>query len=320
MAMRLFRVVVVSLAVLLLGSCNVLQYIFGSVFPSTMTLIKAQANVNGLMPADRTASANIRIVETGGYGYVVVTGSTSAAGAYAIFYDLDLHYKMSLIGATAPSGTGVMADANGVNINAGGKLLDPATLATVGSGTIVNSDFSAGNDGFVSNGNDINGFNTQGGSTISYFVNSIMYSTPVLSSTLSSLQIDAVLDDGAGKVIMVISQSGSSNSNNNGVRVYFLTIASSAFPAFPTYALDSAPQRDNLDYNSFGFANGSVFAYDTKTSSYVRINPADASIQSSFPSATNNNQQPEFAYRVSGGSFYCFDTNTRILTKYTAWW
>jgi len=27
-----------------------------------------------------------------------------------------------------------------------------------------------------------------------------------------------------------------------------------------------------------------------------------------------------YVYRVGGGSFYGFDTNSRVLTKYTQWW
>jgi hypothetical protein len=146
-------------------------------------------------------------------------------------------------------------------------------------------------------------------------------STATLSASMSNLSINAVFDDGnpAGNVILVISQSGS--TNNDSVTGYFVTIPKTAFTAgpFPMTPLDSAPHRDNLSKESFGFANGSVFAYDTKSSSYIRINPADASIQSSFYSGSKN-QQPRVAYRVSGGSFYSFDTNTRILTKYTAWW
>jgi|GEM_PF-2705404 len=332
MAIRLFRVVVVSLAVLLLGSCNVLQYIFGSVFPSTMTLAKAQVDLSKLIPASNNGSTYLRLVETGGYGYVVVVSSPQQSTPSMFFYDLDLNPIKSFTGANAPASSGIMVDVNG-QIMAGGTLRNP-DLSIVPAGTTqpLNA-VGSGVDGFVAGSINVANISNSSSSEILTWTTytsgwaNVSSLSGTLSTGASNLRINALFDDGnpAGNVIMVISQESSNGNNGNTVTGYFLKIPKSAFisaGAFPGPPPFDAPppHRDNLDGNSFGYANGSIFAYDTKTSSYVRINPADASIQSSFSSASNNNQQPVFAYRLSGGSFYSFDTNTRILTKYTAWW
>ena len=317
MAIKLFRIVAVSLAVVLLGSCD---FIFGSVFPATLTLAKAQVDLSGDIDSGSGQSFSVRVVEVGSNGYVVVEGSLPTTERAFFFYDLNLKLKRTLI-LPSSSGNGVMADANGVNINAGGTLLDSATLATVGPGTSINYNGSAGNDGFVSSGGDTTGFNIQTGSVLNYSVAGSGLSSPALSLTMSNLGIDAVLDDGvaAGSVIIVLSQSGGENQDD--ATRYFVKIPKSNF--FPAGGisggiLDSAPSRDKLQRDSLGFADGSIMAYDRGSSRYVRIDPANAKTQDSFYSS--NPQDTRFAYRVSGGDFYGFNTKSRILTKYVAWW
>jgi hypothetical protein len=288
-------------------------------------------DLSKLIPLDNNSSSYLRIVETGGHSYVVVTGSTALEGNYAYFYDLDLNLKLPLSKTSAPTGTGVMVDSNG-NIALGGSIYSAADLSLIGLNpvsAIVYTQGNSGIDGIVGNSSNAIGFYCPGGSsTFSYTVYTgwappPTQFTPILSSSMSNLRINALLDDGnsTGNLILVISQS-SNNNNNNTATCYFVTIAKSAITvAAPVanYLLDAAPHRDNLDTESFGFANGSVFAYDASSSSYVRINPADGSIQNSYYSGTKT-EQPRFAYRADGGSFYGFDKKSRILTKYTAWW
>lgn len=324
--MRLFRIALVCLALLFLGSCGVLQYIFGSIFPSTLTLAKAQADLSGLIEPDFGNSFSVRVVETGVYGYVVIAGSTPMNGNVMYFYDLDLNPKLTLTSPTL-TGTGVMSDVNG-QIKAGNILLNADLSSPVTQSSVVGGNAGiAGNDGVVfSTLNNLTNFYCPGSSfTLSYtsylstWTTGTLY-TPVLSSIMSNLQVNAVLDDGnpTGNVILVFGQSGSSGD----VTRYFVTLNKTDLVPpgiFPTSPLDSAPHRDNINSESLGFAQGSIMAFDSKSSSYVRINPADGSTQSSFYTGTRS-QQPRFAYRVSGGSFYGFDTRTRILTKYSAWW
>jgi hypothetical protein len=310
--------------VLFLGSCGVLQFIFGSVFPSTLTLAKAHADLSGQIDAGYGSSFRVRVVETGGYGYVVITGQLPTTGNSMFFYDLDLNLKLSLTGPTAPAGTGVMADASG-KINAGGTLLN-ADLSTTGSaGIVVNVNGNGGNDGFVANGRNVTNIYCPSSNTLYYMHYASDWTggtspapLPTLSSSIFNLQVDAILDDGnsLGNVVLVIGQSGSGDN----VTRYFVTIPKSDFTStVPPGLLDLAPHRDNLERDSLGFANGSIFAYDKSSFSYVRINPADASAQSSFYSSVRP-QETRFAYRVSGGSFYEFDAKSRVLTKYAAWW
>jgi hypothetical protein len=181
---------------------------------------------------------------------------------------------------------------------------------------LVSNNGSAGVDGFVASGHNITGFYIPGGSnSLSYSDNGTQYASPALFT--SNLHIDAVLDDGdsTGNAIIAVSQDG-----GDDVTRYFMTIPKSHFPGGAIAAADLAnpPGRDKLERDSFGFADGSVFAFDRGSSRYVRIDPADASDQDSLYSTRP--QDARFAYRVSGGEFYGFDTKSRVLTKYTAWW
>lgn len=317
MAMRIFRTIVVCAVVLFLGSCEVLEFIFGSVFPATLMLAKAQVDLSGKIDSGEGDSFNVRVVEAGSNRYVVVEGSLPTDERAFFFYDLDLKHMRTLT-LPSTSGNGVMVDAGG-DINAGGTLLDPANLSTVGTGTVVSYNGSAGIDGFVASGSNITGFYIQSGtSTLSYSVNGSLYSPlPTLSATMSNLGIDAVLDDGdtAGNVILVVSQSGGGDDATR----YFVTIQKTYFTStVPNNLLDSAKSRDKLERDSLGFADGSIMAYDRGSSRYVRIDPTDASTQDSLYSVRP--QQSRFAYRISGGDFYGFDTKSRVLTKYAAWW
>ena len=329
MAIRLFRVVVVSLAVLVLGSCDVLQYVFGSVFPSTLTLIKDQADLSGMIAASNSGSTYLRLVETGGYGYVIVTGSPSPSEYFAFFYDLNLKLVKSLTGTSAPQGTGVMVDAGG-RIAVGNEFFNPADLSFAGNNSAtVYAQGNSGTDGVLSNGQNVIGIfvNPSSSNMLSYTYYAAAWTggstptpLPTLSSSTFGLQVNAVFDDGAGNVIMVISQ-GSSGGNNDTVNARFVTVPESAFTGtFPTNAFDSAPQRNNLVSGSFGFADGSLFAYDNKASSLVRIRLSDAGTQNSLPLNNNNISKVRYVYRLSGGAFYTFDTDSRMLTKYVAWW
>jgi hypothetical protein len=312
--------------VLFLGSCGVLQFIFGSVFPSTLMLAKAQADLSGQIDPGLGNSFSVRVVETGGYGYVVVVGSQPTTGSIAIFYDLNLNLKgtITITGLPVGASAGVMADASG-KINAGGTLINADLSSPVAGSPVVSYTGGVGNDGFVANTLNIISISSGGSNTLSYWHYASDWTggaqvapLPTLSSSLYNLQNDAVLDDGnsAGNVILVIRQSG----GGDNVTRYFVTIPKTAFTTtVPSGLLDLAPHRDNLDRDTLGFANGSIFAYDRGSSSYIRIDPADGSIQSSLYSSVGP-RETRFAYRASGDSFYGFDTKSRVLTKYAAWW
>jgi hypothetical protein len=327
MAMRILRTILLCAAVLFLGSCEVLQFIFGSVFPTTLMLAKAQVKVEGIDSGFGQSFA-VRVVEAGGYGYVVVEGSTPLSGNSIFFYDLDLNLKLSLTGATAPAGAGVMADSNG-KINAGGTLLNAdLTVPTPGSPNVSNNG-SMGNDGFVADNAgtlyNITGIYCPGGTnTLSYMRYTAAWAggttyTPALSFSMFNLRIDAVLDDGnpAGSAVIVVSEG---NGNEDDVTRYFVTLSKFdlANGTAPGYLLDTAPARDQIERDSLGFADGAIIAYDKGSSRFLRIDPANGTIKKSLYSV--GQKDVRYAYRASGGEFYGFNMKTLVLTKYTAWW
>jgi hypothetical protein len=324
-AMRAARLAAALLAVFLLGSCQVLEFIFGSVFPSTAVLIKAQADLSGQIPANNN-SATVRVVESGGFGYVVVVTSLASTGTTAFFYDLDLNPKTTLTGLT---GNGVMVDSAGF-IVVGAQKLNAADLSSAGTlGVFVVSSHSpCGVDGFVETSANpmVANIMINGGTSIlnytpyaSNWTGTGAITPPTLSTTMTNLLLNAVMDDGAaaGNAILVTSPPGSGGT----ATCYFIVTSKNNFPGstIPAGIMDTAAHRDNLETETLGFAQGSIFAYDKAASSFVRIDPATASTQASF-SSSQDPSQSRFAYRISGGFFYGFDTKTRVLTKYSAWW
>jgi hypothetical protein len=326
MAIKLFRVALVSLAVVFLGSCSVLQYIFGSVFPATLTLAKAEADLSGDIDSNSAQSFSVRVVETAGKGYVVLEGNLATQEKQFFFYDLDLNFKRSLT-LLSTAGNGVIVDSGGA-IDAGGTRLDPATLAPAvpPTGNVVSNNGYSGNDGYAYGAADYFGFNFQMGTSIlNYMAGATPTSSLALSATMSNLQLDALFDespgDPAGSIMFVVSQSNNNNNNSDDATRYFMRVTKTEVATgftSSTGILDTAPRRDKLQRDSLGFADGSVMAYDNGSSSYVRVDPTDASTQASLYSTSSKDGR--FAYRTSGGEFYGFDRKSRILTKYVAWW
>lgn len=319
--MRTFRLSAVLLTVLALGSCQVLEFVFSSVFPSTVALAKAQADLSAQIPANSGGSFNVRILEAGTHEYVVVVGNSST-GNTAYFYDQDLNFKASFSGFV---GNSVMVDGAG-NIALGSILLDPASLVLTGTGTlggaVISSSYDCGVDGFVLAGSEIANIGLSG-STLSSGTFGNPWApgaanTPVtLSTSLSNLQLYAVLDDGnpTGNVILVAGPPG----NKSTATCYFITTLKSSFSTGTMPSLDTSPRRDSMETSDFGFSGGSILAYDAGSSSFVRIDPSTGSTQSSMFDGKDQSSM-RYAYRISGGSFYGFNTKSRVLMKYAAWW
>ncbi len=326
MEMRTMRAVCALGAVLSLGSCQVLNVIFGSVFPATTVLAKAQANLSGQITSNDGSAFHVRVLETGGYGYVLVIGNPSS-GSVAFIYDLDLNFKQTLI---LSQGDGAMVDALG-RIVVGNIVLNPdltpnSTLPTLPAGTFLFSNNEAGVDGFVDTAltEQIAGFSISSGNTLNYttYPNTWASGSPsivTLSSSMSNLQVFGVFDDSAaGKAVFIVGQSNNGGSNN--ATTYFFAAPKATSFVVTTNVLDlSPPSRSNLDTGTFGYAQGTIIAYDNGSGNFVRIDPTTGSTQASFYSGTDPSNT-RFAYRAGGGSFYGFDTKARVLTKYSTWW
>ena len=321
-AARTARLLIIMAAVLTLGSCQVLEFVFGSVFPATAVLIKGQVSLAGKIPSTNNNPFTVRVIETGGFGYVVVAGSLADTGNTAFFFDLSLNKKGTFTNLAA-SGVGV--DASGL-IAVGSLLLNPDLTqnGTMPGTSSLGSNDTAGVDTFASSGSNIASISVSGSTLNAATYNSTWTGAGSLSATISatqtSLQVSAVLDDGGSHVILVLIPSTGNGGDESKVTAYFLKVAKGSFNAASlTNLLDASPHRDNMDGRSFGFAQGSIFAYDSGSSGYVRIDPATASTQARFYSGSDNGNT-QYAYRVSGGSFYGYDSKARTLTKYSAWW
>lgn len=329
MAVKPLRLACVLAAALSLGSCQVLEFIFGSVFPATAVLLKGQVDLSGQIPPGAGYAFNLRVAESGGHGYVVLIGAPpGSSSATAYIYDLDLNLKSTQTGL---AGSGVMVDAQGYII-LGSRPLNPADLspATASiSPQVVGFYGNLGVDGAVQ-GTGTSAYNeydfTVNGAVVSNALDSYNWassssapSQSAISTQYSSLQMFGLFDDGnpAGNLVLVMGpQGGGSN-----VTVYFISLPKTDFTtsAYPAGVMDTSANRNDLEQGSFGYAQGSIFAYDNDSSSFVKINPATGSIQSSIY-AGQSSGQTRYAYRIGGGSFYGFDTNARVLTRYTQWW
>ncbi len=318
------RAAIVLTAILSLGSCEFLGFIFSSVFPATAALVKGQADLSGQIPAGAGQYFSLRVVEAGGYGYVVLIGTPPATDiATAYIYDLDLNLKSTQTNLFP--GSGVMADASGY-IVLGSRQLNPADLSLVTTlSQTVTTPGSQGEDGFVASSNNILNF-SMNGTILSYagynagwtLALAVPTQNPI-SSAYPSPGISAVFDDGnpTGNAVFVMRSSTTPTDNP---QLWFVTLPKSVFGStYPAGIMDSSPSRNNLETETLGYAQGSIFAYDTSSSSFVKIDPSTGATQARLISSVDP-KNTRFAYAGTGGSFYAFDTDTRVLTKYASWW
>ncbi len=328
MAIRAARVLLVLAAVTVLGACQVLEVVFGSVFPATIGLAKAQADLSGTITSSDATAFHMRVVQSGGNGYVILIGNL-ASGIVAYIYDLNLAAKGSF---TALTTDGVMVDPGGAII-LGSASVNPSTFASSAAVDTLSSNSSTGGvDGFfdaslIPNANlyITNGTSILGYTTFAYpWVVGGTPHTVTLSASLSNLRIDSILDDGqpAGNVTLAISQENSGNGSGSTATCYFVTTAKSNYAAggaAMTNLLDSSPHLANIETGCIGFAQGSIMVYDGSAQRFLRVDPATGSTQRSFYAGADLSST-RIGYIVTGGFFYGFDTKTRVLTKYAAWW
>jgi hypothetical protein len=330
MAMRTARLLAVLAAVAVLGSCQVLEVVFGSVFPATVALAKAQADLSGQITSNDGSAIRVRVVQSGTNGYVILIGNLQS-GTVAYVYDLNLNLKATFPGLTTD---GVMVDQNGAII-IGSLSVNASTLASAAAVDNLSSNGNTGGaDGFFDNalipnaslgigsGSNVMTYSTYGNP---WPAGGGTPHTAQLSSSQSNLRIDAILDDGnpAGNVTLAISQSNNGNGNGSTATCYFLTTAKSNYTAGGASLvslLDSSPHLDNIATGCIGFAQGSIMAYDGSAGRFLKIDPATGSTQASFYNNGADMSNTRLGYAVGGGTFYGFDTKTRVLTKYAAWW
>jgi hypothetical protein len=328
MAMRAARFFAVLAAVLALGSCQVLELVFSSVFPGTVTLAKSQTDLSGRIASGDGSAFRLRVVQSGGSGYIILIGNLSS-GITAYVYDLNLSQVATLTGFTTD---GVMVDGGGY-IVIGTQEYSPANFAPAGTtnGNPIGSyGITCGADGFTNVSTQSAGFGiASGGSLLNYTTYAYPWvagGTPrsaTLSSVLSNLRIDAILDDSSptGNVTLAVSQIAYGGNSSSGQTCWFATTSKSNYSGgtVPANLLDSSPRLDHIDTGSIGFAQGSLMVYDSSAGRFLRIDPVTGSTQGSFYSGADISNT-RVAYPVSGGSFYAFDTKTRVLTRYAPWW
>jgi hypothetical protein len=339
MAMRLLRAALLSVALLPLGSCSFFQFLLGSVFPSTVTLLKAQVDLSSRISSDDSHSFSIRIVASAGKDYVVLSGTTGVQGNVVMFFDTDLNLVTRL--------TTLLIDHFAVFADSTGKVLAGNTLFVPGlaSSSLMNTakvlaSNGVGVDGFyaaTAPPSDVI-FQSQGSSpsftyqTFSDPLTASQNPSAQISVTLSAtpnsnFEMRAVLDDGTpngNAIVVMVAPNGSNNNSSSPGTSYFLTIPKTAFTSPTTTVaanlVDTAPHRDGLDPNSFGYADGHVIAYDTTIASFVLIDPAaPATVGKSFYSHVDPSEV-QFAYPVSSGFYYTYDPSSRALSKYVKWW
>jgi hypothetical protein len=335
-AVKLVRIAFLCCVLLSLAACPVFQFLLGSVFPSTVTLLKAQVNLSSVITSDQADGFVIRVVRSAGKDYVCLSGVLGSQGNVMMFFDSDLNLLMT-VPTSFTEGFGVFADSSG-QVVGGNTLFGPGLAgSTLFTNIQVLPSATVGVDGFpvvdpTVTPSDVTILSQGTSSTLSYQVftdplavgQTLGGTTPVLLSASGvSLQVRAVLNDGSlsGNVFVVLAEP-SSNDSSRPTKSYFLTIPKTSFITPNVVApnlVDTAPHRDGLDPNSFGYADGHLIAYDTTIASYVLIDPSSGTTVGSFYSHVDP-AQVLFAYPASGGFFYTFDPDSIALSKYAKWW
>ena len=322
MALRVVRTAVVAAAVLGLGACQVVQFIFGSVFPATVPLLEATADLSSVIPSGFSGTLRLRLVEAGSTTYVILAVSNGVGNVTAYVYDTNLSRKKTFTGL---AGDGVMIDSSN-RLVIGSSLFNLSDLSSAGSisPVLASNGVSTGADGFVDSSLNQLANITISSSTLNWLIYPVGWgsSTPqsVAISSGQSFNLDAVVPDASptGSVLLAGEpQGGGGGGNNKGTTEYFAVAPKNGFS--PASAFANGPHRDNLLSTSIGYVQGSILAYDMQTASFVRLDPATASTTDTF-STNGDFSNAEFAYSSGGGSFYVYDRQTRVLDKYAQWW
>lgn len=327
MALKTIKAAAVLGAALALGSCQVIDFLTGSVFPSTATLLKATADLSDKIPSYLNNPMHLRVVESATNTYVIVIGKLPTDATYTAFvYDASLSYKGKV---TSLDGDGVMVDASG-DIVLGDTRLNPSDLSSLGiTGFVLSSNgVAGGTDGFlIPTAPPLQAANIRLDSTsLSYTLYDSLWLSElpqtVSASSGTSFNLDAILDDPAGGSVILVAEQQNGNGSDNGVTCYFATIPKAGLLPPPVISdfFDIATRRDNLSATSIGFVDGSILAFDKKSNSFVRIDPRSGSTKDSFSTSSNLGDNTTYAYLAEGGSFFVFDSKARVLSKYAQWW
>jgi hypothetical protein len=314
---------------LCLGSCGILDILFASYFPPTLSQAVAQKDFSSDIPED-AGEYYILSVETAGSppsDYVLLFSQELFEGPHMMALDSDLEIVQREDDLPSDfNGRWTMTDASG-KIIMGNAVLDPESVGSGFSITTMATLFSPS----VSISTTLGNFNVinirivDGRELIFDLFDDVWDAYAVNPQDIDSEGYFAIVcayaDHGSSVVRLLLSEKNSHTTYC--VSIPFDVIDTGFVPNLPDVILSEYPPVMSLPsilkWEDCGFIDGLLIVYDDEADEYSVYDLSTGDVRKTLHDPTTRDRKIT-VYSRTGSYFYTFDARKRNITKYKAWW
>jgi hypothetical protein len=320
---------------LALGSCQLVGFALASTFPAAATQMTAWRSLSSLISASEASSFSISDVTAGGREYVILSSGLPTGGVRLIIMDAGLDIILTLT-AQDIAGLGGSLDSAPAKLDAMGRVLVGNVLFSANASGLVfppaifpvpqGAGFQSpvgGSCNFISFSAFGNSFSYTQYYDTWLFTGTWTFPVRALPAVNTNFSVHAVFSDPDPSrqiALFVLSDAGDSLDH---YLVVPLADLNGGFLSFPLQDFYEVFTRPSGNPDLLGYSNGGLIRFVPGGS-----NPgAGAFVRSDLSGADQPNQLPYFnlpamreAFSPSGGAYFNFDLDTRIVTRLTAWW
>jgi hypothetical protein len=320
-----------------LGSCQLVGVLLSSTFPASATQVTARRSLYSLIPAAEASSFSMSDVTAGGREYVILSSPLTSAGTRLIIMDTGLDTVLTMT-AQDLAGFGGILDSAPAKLDAMGRILVgnvffstsasglvfPPSIFSVPTGTGFQSPV-AGNYNFImfsASGNNFTYYEYYD-TWLPYLpVNVWTFPIRALPAGNTSFSVSGIFSDpdpARQVALFVLYDSGDSLDHYFVIPLAALTGGSLSFPLQNFYEVFTKPSTDPA---LLGYCNGGFIRFVPGgipgTGAFVRCDLGGNDQPTQLPYSRSPAMRQAFS--PSGGSYFSFDLDSRVVTRSTAWW
>jgi hypothetical protein len=334
----LVRALLCLSCLLALGSCG---FLLGTVFPEDLTQVSARIDLSGKIPREAANSFALSAVTADGVDYVVLASNLARDGIDVFFMDRQLNVisvysydelNEPYVSTEGPQGNLAMVDCNSL-IVVGNRWFQPSkdgfTLLTQPSATVGVSPWNLGFAAPSLNRN-IDNLSMSSGYSINYSVwagDWSSRSTPptaidVSTDTNKKYNLVGLFSDPALQAAILVLHDESAPYDDYFVLPWTEFSPSLTGPLLNNYSA-SHFTIIRTEQNVTGYAQSGIIGFspsggDQRSGEMVRFDLSGNKTSDSL--RVNKLQDVQNAYLISGGCYYSYNRETRVVTKINAWW
>jgi hypothetical protein len=322
-------------SVLGLGACQFAGSLFDSTFPADVSQMTARIDLSTRIPAADAASFSISDVTAGGSEYLVLSSGLAAGGTRLLILDSGLTVLFSFT-AQDIAGWGATLGSAPAKLDAMGHLVIGNLIFSTGAGGLVfpptmygGIPLTTGFESQTSGAYNFIDFSASGNNlTFSEYFDTWLFdgtwtfpvrATPGANTNFSVKGIFSDPDPSRQLAIIVLSDAGDSMDHYLVIPLSGLNGGSLSGPLQSFYEVFS---RASTDGNLMGYSNGGLIRFVPGG-----IPGTGAFVRSDLGGTDQVRQLPYFrslrtrqAFSPSGGTYFTFDLDSRVVTRLTAWW